>query len=382
MLADPPVALPVNHLSISSITTFLKCPERWRRRYIEAEYEPSTGPSVVGAAVHRTTGRSYQRRIDTKRLLPTPDLLDDFSDEWRSQVEDAERHGPIDWKDEKPGKVKDSAVRVLSRYHETVAPAVRPVSVERRFEVEFPGLAWTFVGYMDLEVAKRQLVVPADVKTRGASRGVMTEAEAAADLQATGELFARRYEGQPVHEFDFHNLVRAAELTPRCMTITPTVRTDAQIDAFYGLVLRVAAAIAHAAEYDVWTPAAPGAWWCAAEWCGFWSTCPYGGAGMPVRLPRPRPARRFGTDDVLAAVAATTRKSGPNAGTTTAKAVGQHLGLTERAAAARLGGHVREGRLESRRPWKKKGVVDPGGHRVYAITQEVGPWKLESQNGQ
>jgi hypothetical protein len=39
------------HQSISSLALFWRCPERWRRRYLEGMREPASGPMIVGKAV-------------------------------------------------------------------------------------------------------------------------------------------------------------------------------------------------------------------------------------------------------------------------------------------------------------------------------------------
>lgn len=46
---DIPVRLPINNFSVSSINTYLKCPLKWKRRYIDGEYEPPSGAMILGS---------------------------------------------------------------------------------------------------------------------------------------------------------------------------------------------------------------------------------------------------------------------------------------------------------------------------------------------
>src|SRR3982751_1709051 len=99
MLVDPPVRLPVSSLSVSSIRTFKKCPERWRRRYLEGEYEPVSPAAIAGGGGGRAEAEHFQCQIDRGRGLLVSDVLDVFSDEWDARVEEEADKGGVDWED-------------------------------------------------------------------------------------------------------------------------------------------------------------------------------------------------------------------------------------------------------------------------------------------
>jgi hypothetical protein len=96
---EPPTTLPVDHLSVSSIRLFLQCPEKWRRRYIEREYEPTSGAAILGSAIGAAEGANYQQKIESGEDITEADVLDVFADEFdeRSQTQE------IEWRDDKPG---------------------------------------------------------------------------------------------------------------------------------------------------------------------------------------------------------------------------------------------------------------------------------------
>jgi hypothetical protein len=262
---DIPRVLPIDHLSVSSISTFLKCPERWRRRYIDREYEPPSGAMILGSAVGAAEGHAFQEQVDEKPRPSTDDVLDLFAEEFDERAGRDE----VEWNGETPGEVKDVGVKAVTAYEREIVPAVKPVSVERQFVLDFDGVDWTLEGYLDLEEDDGAV---GDLKVR---KNKLSPADAASDMQVASYLLARRAEGNPASEFRFHTMVKTkmpyAELVP-------TSRTDAQLDAFADRVYRVAGEIHWRVEHDQWEGAVPGSWWCSERMCGFWGSCPMGGA--------------------------------------------------------------------------------------------------------
>ena len=382
MLITPPRKLPVGHLSVSSMALWMKCQERWRRRYMENAFEPVSTAAMLGSAVGGAERDSWAEQLTTGHRLGTAEVLDAFSDGWELQVERARDTGGIGADDDDEplravhygrrelARIKDSGARVLPLYHQTVAPTVKPIAVERKFVVYPADVDWTFEGYFDVEEEDR---IP-DLKTRSRSKGVVTKAEASSELQPTGYMWARRAEGNPASlGFAFHSLVRQTpDSTPRPadVAITETYRTPHELDAFGRLLYAIAAQIAWAAEYDVWTPAPRGAWWCSQTWCGFHATCPYGGLHALDRVQAaPRPARKPSASRVREAVEATASKAkGPMNGLTTATKVARYLGVSTRQAANMLGAEVRSGRVESRKaPKSARGTAKRVRHYALAV---------------
>lgn len=263
-MLDLPGQLPVEHLSHSSIALLRKCPEKWRRRYILREYEPPSGSMIVGSSAGAAERINFEQKITTGTDLSKADVLDAFADEWRSRSNVAD----IDWGSEKPDRVRETGRAALEAYHELIAPGVRPVTVERQFTLRFEGVAWTFLGYLDLEEADGAV---GDTKCK-AKR--LSQVDADSDPQATSYLLAKRAEGNPASEFRFHTMVRTAKPVAE---IIRTSRTDRQLDVFLHRIFAAAAEIDWRATNDVWDGAVAGAWWCSEKWCGYWHQCPMGG---------------------------------------------------------------------------------------------------------
>lgn len=261
---DPPQTLPVSHLSVSSLNLLARCPEKWHRQYLLREYSPPSGKMVLGSSVGAAYAQHYSTVIETGEGYTLEQVEDEFSSEWEDRTSNAD----IDWGADTPGGLKDSGIEVIGAYHKNVAPLVLPVSVEREFKVTWPGVDWSLTGFLDLE---DQDGTVADLKVRGKK---LMRNDADSDLQPASYLFARRAEGNPAPQFDYHTMVRTKR--PYAEVIT-TRRTDAQLDAFVDRVFAAASEIAWRTEYEIWSAAPAGAWWCSHSMCGLWDSCRFGG---------------------------------------------------------------------------------------------------------
>lgn len=261
---DPVATLPVSHLSVSSLNLLNKCPLKWKRRYIDREYEPPNGKMILGSAVGAAEAQHYGTVIETGEGLSLEAVQDEFSAEWDDRI----GREDVDWGDDKPGELKDSGVLALDAYHTTVAPLIVPVSVEREFTLSWPGLDWSLTGFLDLE---EQDGTVADLKVRGKR---LLQSDADVDLQPAAYLYARRAEGNPSPRFDYHTMVRVKR--PYAEVVT-TERTSVQLDSFADRVFLAANEVAWRAENEAWSGAVPGTWWCSQRFCGYWDSCRFGG---------------------------------------------------------------------------------------------------------
>lgn len=259
-----PARLPVDALSVSSVSLFQRCPEKWRRRYLAQEYEPPRGGILLGSAVGAAENHADQELILTGRRPPTDDVLDLYAAEFDERVEKDE----VDWEDAKPGDLKDTGIGVIRAYETDIVPTYTPISVEREFYIQPAGVEWGFKGYLDIEQDNGVLADRKVIKKK------MTTEDANNDLQATSYLLARRSEGNPAVAFDFHTNVKTK--TPYA-EIVSTTRTARQLDAFIDLLYLVAAEMHWRTENDHWAYAPRAGWWCSEKQCGFWHSCPMGG---------------------------------------------------------------------------------------------------------
>lgn len=279
--------LPIDALSNSSMNTLAMCGERWRRRYLEREYEPPTGSMTIGSTVGAAEAQSDHTWIESGEPLSTESVLDVHADEWN--LLDL---GEIDWQGKKPIEIRESGEAALRAYHDTVVPeSAAPVDAERRIEFEakrFDGESVPFVAYLDVELVDGTVI---DRKVKGKK---LTQADADADPQPTAYMLGRRAEGNPASGFAFDAMNRGVK-TPYAERVA-TERSDAQLDEFLNRILSVAEEIDWRAGSENWSYAPPGSWWCGEKFCGYWSSCPGGG------LLRKRAARAARESEIAAMV--------------------------------------------------------------------------------
>jgi hypothetical protein len=142
------VLLP-EHLSASSLKTYMRCRESWRRKYICKEREASAHYFVWGGAHNfALVETNYAQKITTGVDLPLKDVQEAFVA--GVEQETAQADGEVDWREWTPGKIKDSGVKLVSAYHTKVSPTVQPLAVEEKFTVEVPGVPVPLIGYIDV----------------------------------------------------------------------------------------------------------------------------------------------------------------------------------------------------------------------------------------
>jgi CRISPR/Cas system-associated exonuclease Cas4 (RecB family) len=111
--------------SASSVNTFLRCAKQWEYAYVYEFKRPPSVRSIIGISAHSAEETNYAQKIESKADLPLNDVLDVFSTSFDSQAPEAEPD-----KEETVGQAKDSGIKTLSVYHESVAPGIQPLWVE------------------------------------------------------------------------------------------------------------------------------------------------------------------------------------------------------------------------------------------------------------
>src|SRR3954451_18398994 len=85
---------PLRHLSHSSYTKFLLCPDDWRRHYLLGERTPPSGHMFLGARVDDALSSFYRRQLEHGDTLSLDQLHDAYRDHWtRELAAEAARRG-------------------------------------------------------------------------------------------------------------------------------------------------------------------------------------------------------------------------------------------------------------------------------------------------
>jgi len=139
--------LPVDHLSATSLSLAISCPEAFRLRYVRHEPERLNIPKLVGSAFHAVLADNWRWKLEKGDDLPGPVALQRLQGAWDDVIE---KEGDPEWK-QPPSDVLTNSSLMVSSYLESEAPKVQPLATEQRFEETIPEIPVPVVGYVDCE---------------------------------------------------------------------------------------------------------------------------------------------------------------------------------------------------------------------------------------
>jgi hypothetical protein len=77
---------PLRHLSHSSYSRFLLCPEDWRRHYLTGERTPPTAAMFVGGRVDDALSTYHRQQLEHGQTLTLDQLRDAYRDHWTREL--------------------------------------------------------------------------------------------------------------------------------------------------------------------------------------------------------------------------------------------------------------------------------------------------------
>lgn len=246
----------IDHLSHSSISTYLRCPRQWAYSYLEGLRRPPGVALIKGSAVDKAASANLIQKIETRVDLPVEDVKEAAEDALRKEVDGAGGASEVQWSGESLPKAIDSAVSLTERHMMEHAPRIQPVTVQQFLSRPIPGTTRALFGHLDF-IEEDGTV--GDIKT-GSRR--MSTKDAENDQQATAYSYLM---GRPI-DFRFWRVID----TRRYVTdeIVSTQRSDTETRWYEEAAQQVSAAIDGGAY-----PPNPTGWWCDQKWCGFYSRC-------------------------------------------------------------------------------------------------------------
>ncbi|MFC1833206.1 RecB family exonuclease [Thermodesulfobacteriota bacterium] len=124
------------HLSYSSVSTYMQCSLKWRFHYVD-RLEPEFTPSALlfGQAIHEAIGAFLQSTLNGDRLT-ADNLLDVYRQIWISHEGPSIRYGARDSED----ALLTKAEGLLSLFHEQHDPSSEVIAVEEAFELDLQEL--------------------------------------------------------------------------------------------------------------------------------------------------------------------------------------------------------------------------------------------------
>jgi hypothetical protein len=254
------------HISHSQLDMYWRCPEQYRRRYMEKEVIPPGIAMLQGTGIHRAAEANFKQKIESREDLPATDII-----ELAAVAFDTEKSGGYMLTDEEAsagaakilGAAKDQLIQLASVHAAEQAPDYQPVVVEHVTRIVFPNATHDLVAVTDLRDDKGRVT---DLKTAARKK---PQSDADSSMQLTIYAAAYRLElGEMPAEVRLDSLIKTK--TPGRQVLRST-RTTAD---FQAMINRVNVTL-DAINKGSFPPASPGSWNCSPRWCGFWATCPY-----------------------------------------------------------------------------------------------------------
>ena len=251
----------VDHLSYSSISTFLTCGKAWKYRYINIVQADPSQSLIIGSCVHDTV----EEIIKCNSLgIEEPDTAEFAAQTAQKRLESA----GLNENTPEAETVKNEVLRLVSA--PVIQAAVELIRakiddngamIEREVRLEVPEVDVPVIGYIDIVLADG---TPADFKTASKS---WTADRAQNETQPVFYLAAMGQMGMPVN-WHFKHLVMVKNKNPKFQTFD-SERKPAEIGKLFLQIQEVWKTM----KAEVYLPAAPGSWKCNPKWCEYWRIC-------------------------------------------------------------------------------------------------------------
>jgi hypothetical protein len=286
--------------SNSMLYTAQQCGERFRRKYIERDFRPSSIRAKRGIAVHKVAGKSHVRQLAGKERGDPREVYIDavLSDEEAKDVAATEfdhsvKEYGVAWSDAEKeigvekvaGEEKDTAVRMAGYYVGKVARGVDPLAVERSLTIKPAGLDVEILGIIDLVGEEPAPALdPFAEEPERRVRGVTIEV--VHDLK-TSDKRPREDAIGSNQQLTMYSLLRAAQtgkppdrvrlttlVNSRQGVVTVTQTGTRSLEDLNAVAARIDASI-RMVEAGAFVPANPDAWWCSEKFCEYWTECKF-----------------------------------------------------------------------------------------------------------
>lgn len=253
------------YLTQSMINSWMSCPERFRRRYIEEEIIPPGIAAKIGTGFHKGCELNHLTKLNTGKDAPLDEVQDAARDGYVQSLDDGVFFAPEETSTAKMQMEEgiDTVTGLAGSYYHSLAPLIYPAKVEETLYLDIPETDLPLRGKIDLLTTDNWLP---DLKT---SSRKWSQSKADQSIQATlyREL-VKAETGQPPAKISFEVFIKNASCDHQSVE---TVRSD---EDFQALVRRIHVMI-HMLTAGAFPPASTDSWMCSSKWCGYFWTCPY-----------------------------------------------------------------------------------------------------------
>lgn len=254
------------HISASQMEMYARCPEAYRRRYVEGEKIPPGMAAHIGSGVHAGAEVNFRQKVESREDLPVSDIVDAAVQGFKTRVQ---VDGYMLDEDEKSighrtviADATDLTADLARLHAKTQAVSYQPVECERTTLIVLPDASRDLITVTDLRDDGGRVV---DFKT--ASRAPsQDDCDSSLQLTAYAAAFAVDNGGRYPAE------VRLDVLTKTKTPARKMFSAQRTIDDIESLAHRIDATV-RAIDAGIFPPTSPANWACSAKWCGYFQTC-------------------------------------------------------------------------------------------------------------
>lgn len=240
----------------SGLNTFLSCPRKYYASYVERAPRLVSAALAIGTAFHR--GAEVLVAALKARRRPV-EVLTEAEATLEESLALEQTLGDPDPEDDRFDTAKETAVGLLRAAAQALPPEWKPALVEETAAIPITEDV-TVQGTTDLVLEDGTIV---DFKTRARKSST---SEIRRDLQFTAYAMIRNHADQKPDKPRPLAIVEVTKTKVPAVHIQPTVRTEADFDAYRTIAQKVAHAIRAGVDYPAPSP------WCSA--CGYRAGCP------------------------------------------------------------------------------------------------------------
>jgi hypothetical protein len=142
---------PVDHLSASSLTTFMRCPRQWQDKYVHGNRGPSSEALLLGGFVHKMLEGTLKGEVPNAMETMDQTITD------QGGLDNIDFNRLDEW------KVYDLGLKMVYDYYETIGKWLDIEDTEVEISLDVPGVPIPVVGRVDFTTPDRIV----DIKTTG-----------------------------------------------------------------------------------------------------------------------------------------------------------------------------------------------------------------------
>lgn len=264
---NPDGTVHVQAISYTMIDQYLRCPEQFRRRYIEGKKSPPGVALLEGTSHHKAAEEDNKSKIEKGKQLKPAQMVDIFEATWKDELQKAQKEADelkarIEWEDDNEETVLKRGKKLQTEYSSVYSAKLDPTAAEKPFmkDVDVRGNKFRLMGQIDL-ITKDGVVW--DYKTSSRKK---SDSDLGLSLQLSSYSWVEQ-----INKVGYVAFVKAA--TPFVQLMTPAVVSPGRWMWALEVIASAVDGIRRGAFPKTNPAAIPPPWFCSPRFCGYYNDC-------------------------------------------------------------------------------------------------------------